>query len=489
VNVLQFGFWANGTRQRRIDSLALMCTRAFYDQPSRFSDFTKARYFTTSLLTPSEQETKLRDFLFQILMGAELLLRMRLQPAGTSYASIITDYISGLIVVADLFMNNVEIKNSPVAAISGTGLTTTLSSNPRYAFYAINHQRNAEGLIRFAEALSWPFMEEARRCIETAYTDLTTGRGSISYDVCDWLFGLILPGKFFRHRVMCALVDASLTTRNLGPAPYYDNGIVVSTKSYWPKRTVLGRVLGGVRHVKSVCGWVGPLPAPRGTGPTGGAVTGWIRLNARRLDIPIPVVKSARPLEDLGFTANSPESNEDIIESLVNPSEYITPTAPGPQPNQRASVLKAINLELVAQAPQSLGSLLTGLPTEEYRASLDFEVNGIATKYTLYSNPVFVTAPPCVGTHLIFRRQAEVMLREAVPVAILKDTYPPANKLLIIKALGEGDEVVARAWCAERGKHAVIRRDVPGQECCFACAANMARGSSGLNVNVLIWTK
>lgn len=68
----------------------------------------------------------------------------------------------------------------------------------------------------------------------------------------------------------------------------------------------------------------------------------------------------------------------------------------------------------------------------------------------------------------------------------LKDAYPPGDALVIIDALGQGEEVVARAWCAERAKHAVIRR---GGECCFACATGVAAGYTGLGVNVLIWSR
>jgi len=51
--------------------------------------------------------------------------------------------------------------------------------------------------------------------------------------------------------------------------------------------------------------------------------------------------------------------------------------------------------------------------------------------------------------------------------------------------LGQGEEVVARAWCAERATHAVIRRD---GECCFACAIGVTAERTGLGFNVLIWS-
>jgi hypothetical protein len=84
-----------------------MLTRAFNDEPTRFVNFTKVRTFTGLFLLATSQIDKTRDFLYQILLGAELLLRLRLQPAATVYTGVMTDYISSLIVAADLFMQGV----------------------------------------------------------------------------------------------------------------------------------------------------------------------------------------------------------------------------------------------------------------------------------------------------------------------------------------------------------------------------------------------
>jgi hypothetical protein len=114
------------------------------------------------------------------------------------------------------------------------------------------------------------------------------------------------------------------------------------------------------------------------------------------------------------------------------------------------------------------------------------QVNGSLTRYTLYSNSIFIYAPPCIGTHTIHMQQAQKFLSSIVKVVDLKDAYLPGDELVIIDALGQGEEVVARAWCAEQAKHAVIRR---GGECCFACATVVAMGYTGLGVNMLIWSR
>jgi hypothetical protein len=39
-------------------------------------------------------------------------------------------------------------------------------------------------------------MDEARNYIEAVYQDLTSSRSTAGFDIfCDWLFGLMLPGK------------------------------------------------------------------------------------------------------------------------------------------------------------------------------------------------------------------------------------------------------------------------------------------------------
>jgi hypothetical protein len=335
---------------------------------------------------------------------AELLIRLRLQPASTVYTGIMTDRISSLIVAADLFMQGVQITTS------ATRSTTILgNAPPPCTFFASNHQRNVESLLRIAEALSWPLMAEMRHCLETAYVDLTSGTGGASFDTFDWLFGLVMPGMYYRHRVMCTLVDATPSIRSWGGAPFYDNGIVVKEKSYWPKRTVLGRVLGGLRNPKSVCGWIGPVPAPIGTGAKGAPFQAWILLNVRRLEIPTPVVKSAKPLEALGF-ANS-DTNHQILDAIVDIDEHITSSGPSVLLSQPKAIFKGIYLEPITQ-PRLSNETSPARTPGECLASLDFEINNVSVRYTLFTLPVrrHSLAVPAASTNVAPRRRASAKL-------------------------------------------------------------------------------
>ncbi len=134
----------------------------------------------------------------------------------------------------------------------------------------------------------------------------------------------------------------------IGTAPHtLITGLFVRNKSYWAKRTVLGRVLGGLRNPKSICGWLGPLPAPTGKDQNGVDIQGWISLNARRLDIPVPIVRLPKPLEALGFTETGSETNEQIINAIVDPNEYIISSGPLAQTGGQRSIFKGISLELI----------------------------------------------------------------------------------------------------------------------------------------------
>lgn len=119
----------------------------------------------------------------------------------------------------------------------------------------------------------------------------------------------------------------------------------------------------------------------------------------------------------------------------------------------------------------------------KFDARISFTVNGKSAMFELEYNPSFVSLPLCLhGPHAIYRSQNY----SVVSISDLKEsTFNKSGDedlLLVINATCQGGEAVARAWCAETGRHAVIRR---GQGVSFSCAVKMA-GKEGLGVGCLI---
>jgi hypothetical protein len=484
LNIIKFGFGPKGTLKQRIESLCCMLNRSLCEEPTRFKDFSKIQNLTGVLLAAQYDETELQNLLLQILIGAELLKRLVMQP-DVSYGNSITDSISSMIVAADLFMSNVK------SSINIQDVTDAPSSSRALCnFRPINHQSHAQGLIKFAKEISWPLLNVANHNIERACSDLQEGRIPSGLDFCDWLYGLVPPGKMFRHRIMSALVEATPGIRYWQGAPCCESGISVQDKSYWPEHSVLGRVLGGLRHVRSTCGWIGPVLAPRKANTEDTRISGWIRLHERQVEIPTPLPRAVDPLAAFGYPQDSGYTRDQIIDIVTSPNEHITPAVPDKPLGHWGYVLKSITLAPTAGVSSPPLHQPGDAPADEtYLPTLEFATGQRTVRYTLHYNSVFVAAPPCVGAHHpMFGPLARRLLRDAVPAALLKDGCPAADTLLVIDAQGWDEEAVARAWCAERGRNAIVRRAIRGAECCFACACALA-GSEGLNVNVLIWSR
>lgn len=373
--------------------------------------------------------------------------------------------IAALIILATRFLKFTTVQLSPSSPL----------------FIPHSHPTYIEGLLRFAEAIEWPYLDEARRKIEGVYDKLVKTQGAdVHRYLIDWLYGLVLPGKYFRHKIMGALVVACPSTRKLNYAPDFDSGLIVKGRSYWPKLSVLGRVLGGLEGGKSTCGWVGPAPVP--SGGSSSQTVSWVKVAARDVRFPTPVEDVLRQnfLEEQGF------SNDDAVRDpnafardFYDLDKWQPPKGTPPRRAAASSTkLKAVRLS----------KLKTQSSPQEHQATLDFEVGGRTCSLTLFCNPVFVHVPRCIGAaHPLHERRAARLLRSVVPACDLKRdgaALPGHGELLIIDATQSGEEALARAWCAETGRNAILRRAGTG---CFTCAVEMALPKAGLGFNVLIW--
>lgn len=126
--------------------------------------------------------------------------------------------------------------------------------------HSLVHEQQVEGLLHCAGRIKWPYINETRDYAEDAYSTIRGG-GTINIHLYDWLFGLTLCGKWFAFKIMTALILCTPSIRyKVGIAHNYECGLSLPTRSYWRVRTVLGRVLGCLPGMISLCGWIGPCP-------------------------------------------------------------------------------------------------------------------------------------------------------------------------------------------------------------------------------------
>lgn len=370
--------------------------------------------------------------------------------------------------------------------------------------HSLVHERQVEGLLVFAQRMKWPYINEVRDTAEDVYSNLLSG-DIIDINLHDWLFGMMLPGAFFAFKIMAALVLCTPSIKKqMGISPYYDCGVALPTRSYWRLRTVLGRVLGCLPGVMSLCGWIGPCPkvefAPPLEAEKANVNPCYVRIKARRIALATHI--SNRDIYgdyydyDSETNMRPTEEIEPYLADIREASNWIVPEPPVRDISTceiTAIQLKQLALEITMAQRATKGKLKDlDLPREtQYRASVTFKIdnNQSSMTYKLFTNPIFVTLPPCrSGPHPVHMRELPRFQKNIWLVEQLKDHTPDdvaPDDVMVINATGKGAEVHARAWCSERGKCAVIRR---ANGPCYVCALRAA-GRGSLNIGVLIWVE
>jgi hypothetical protein len=406
------------------------------------------------------------NFLLQMILGHELKLRLETYDGWNSG---MTPKIYSTLEAAQRWMEGVKCVYRD-------------EGESNVEFHSLVHERQVEGLVRFAEAMEWPKLFEMREFTEEAYIKIRSG-SNVPLPLWNWLFGLTLPGNGFVYGLMSALVLATPSLRSLGDPKYLASSLVVEGKSYWRAKYSVGRAFGGMKGVKAVGGWIGPCPAP-----IEDSVTGWVRVRSRAVGFSIPRTPNSGVLvdDDSGVhgalstpargTPLQSKFTSEWISTITDPEMWSVVEGPS-QSLQRCEFLR-LHLKLVesaeaTEAPQD----------QEHRASLDFNIEGEQVTFILYSNPTFIAAPHCLdGPHWVHSNDLG-RFKNICTVQELKSRRHSQNGVLIINATCDGGEFVARAWCLENGQHAVICR---GSGTCFVCAVKMA-SDEGLGVNCLIW--
>ncbi|KAJ5689115.1 hypothetical protein N7462_003507 [Penicillium macrosclerotiorum] len=431
---------------------------------------------TTALST----EGSLEIFLFQVLLANAL--HMRMQRASDIAFGNLNNRVIAAMHASERWINGVDLK-----------FPDPEEQSDYVEIRSLVHEQQAEGLVRFAELMAWPAIGEMRRLVEEAYPKILAGE-NCNRHLYDWLYGLMLPGNAFVFTIMAALVAATPSIQHLESAQYYMSGLILQDRSYWRVKSVLGRVLGGMKGVRAGNGWAGPFPRPVASS-TEEIADGWWRVHAR--DVAFNRFMPRDQPADGGrfppFLRREENSTKaDWIRGINDRSEWVVPL--GPRNLSDKVEFQAIKLRKIGlTSPEPTQASTTTLqntneqqqPEPEQRAVLELRINDKLVEFTLYSNPIFVAAPQCVdGPHAVQKQDYE-KLQNVLSVSQLPGYVHNEKRVLIIDASGQGEcELAARAWCSENGQHAVLAR---GHGTCLACAVKAA-SQGGLAIGCVICT-
>lgn len=420
-----------------------------------WTDYTKTSSASTIMArTPNDTA----NFLYIVLLATELRLRLPLIK-DNSFQSAIREKIKADMIIAKRWWD-------------GMNLTLNPASPGNYSWHSLVYEQQTSGLIRFAELMNWPYLRSVRSKIENCYRDLRSG-ATVKANTWDWIFGLSLPGKYYSFKAMSTLITFSPETERLGPAPYYDSGLVLKDKTYWRITSVLGRVLGATPGARASLNWVGPC-----TGVARGLtkVPEWVKVTARLIPH-TDITSFDADLDDanniIPAISDSPTAEEidRLLQNYENPSNWKIPLPPNPikRPNEREKY-DIIGIEL-RKNPISMEATYADPLDATYSASLTMKISGVAITYNLHTNPLFLCSHPCTGTHAVHKDKFPNVRRNIVTPNELKELNA-WDGILVVNVQGSGNaEVAARAWCAERGWHALVKQP----KTCFYCAWEQAR--------------
>ncbi|PGH14411.1 hypothetical protein AJ79_03054 [Helicocarpus griseus UAMH5409] len=405
-------------------------------------------------------------------------------------------------------------------------------SGKQMGFYSSVIEQQIQGLYYFALEMNWPYMNEVKENVPKA-ADKLRNFGQIPILLNDWFYGSVLPGKWTAFAIMSCLILSTSSVSLAGVAPYYECGLSLPRQTYWRVRTVLGSVLGCLPGVGSLCGWIGPCPPVDFVGQPSHAAEDFskkrhhIRLYADNVapvndDVKIPHFDPETSYQDFLEALLKPGEEKEYVSFLGNmadPKKWITPQPPAQTVAPTCSI-NTIQLSALPIEGQSQQLSETQLENQaQYQARIVFDVRDSSrhktVMYDLKYNPLFVTLPPChvkqKATHELHKREVPNEKEMDIWTLITGHTAGPSKRHSLISGLKlgskssansseigsdvtiinlgsgheQGAEVMARAWCAERGKNAVIR--LSGGPC-FACAIRAARPPPvGLGTGVLIW--
>lgn len=347
-----------------------------------------------------------------------------------------------------------------------------------------------------------------------------------------WLSGFFMPGATVHQFLLHALLETSPGTKNLLPEAVNSNdGFVHEQQMYWSKESVVGRVLAPIADAKECTGWLSIPFVPQGQSD------GWIQPLVKeppsaslepRINLPGLVSRTSDPLHCHDATQLQAGDFTTIMDSHIimgnearlegvslRSSNVVQHTADG------FLVPKTVNLTFKSPRNSKLPSLTLPLKhavcfvssypcypdtrPRTYAASSAHDScmpidSGCSTPLES-EREKDLPLPPCHPLHVDYTYtiipaaallSSELTDTKDSDSLILMDSAEDDNpsiyqiedqEVIVLDCRGSPDlEVLARAWCAKAGEHALVGKT--GRTCLACCI----REAISLGIGIVLRT-
>ncbi|KAF1348775.1 hypothetical protein BDV97DRAFT_192370 [Delphinella strobiligena] len=426
-----------------------------------------------------EEAANERDIvLIQVTLASELLARLEMSGKPVEKRSL-SRKIQWDLVIAKRFLENIRITSKPAeetrnnrssvfSAMTFVTANETLEDADQAVepiLYPRDETRQLEGLLKFAEALSWPHTQD----ITSRFQDRNQ-RHSL-------LTPAPIPVEAASHFLISTLLEnAPQAIERLGDAANLYGGFIYNGRSYWSKSCIVGRVLAAQQGAGECLGWISAPSVPLTHAEdwvdieTKDVTNNTVRISSE-IDIVakdsafVPGKDNDANIERSDFTwpVDSPPvmGNEARYDGLVLfPSTASTMTAPSSSVESQASLLPPSTASLKFAPKKS---------TKAITVPLVYDVS-------------FISSFPCFPSVSPLQKRDSLHTPSPIEEFEKRLSDPPCHPLHssyvmeIVPAL----ELLARAWCARVGEHALVAK--VGRTC-LACCVREARG---LGVKIVI---
>ncbi|KAI5778712.1 hypothetical protein EDC01DRAFT_331407 [Geopyxis carbonaria] len=348
----------------------------------------------------------------------------------------------------------------------------------------------------------------------TATTPAQTGWLSRSY-----LSGLYLPGEALPHLLISTLLEHDPSAIDaLGFNANLYAGFQYAGHTWWSRYCIVGRVLAGYDGAAEEAGWVGPCVSSgvrveaEGTWRVVGAVPeGWVDVVAAPVEVPPRALKPRGVARECDVRGVAPAEGQVRCEFRHVPEVVADPDAAGvevrgvffhPVAGGAAAGVDAAGLDAagVDAAEEVMGGQGEGEGEfTSYDTAAHFVIAHRQLAVDLRHDVSFVAAWPCSGRHVLHQsyRYRQKNVTEFVGLGGTEggnrvmeagergdgeegkegegdkegDKDGEEREVVIVNVTTAAERVLAYAWCAQQGQHALVARR---GRTCGACAVREA---------------